>query len=76
MEMTPNTYYSCLSTLETYYVNQHGVCFLIHSGDGDWPEGYTHERVDELPADAEEEDGVLVQDCGITLPDGIEEVTA
>ena len=72
MKMTPNTYYSCLSTLETYYVNQHGVCFLIHSGG----EGDTQERVDELPADAEEEDGVLVQDCGITLPDGIEEVTA
>lgn len=73
MEVKPNTYYSCLSTLETYYVNQHGVLFLIDS-----PDFLKVERLEleDLPADAEEEDGVLVQLCDITLPDGIEEVTA
>ena len=76
MEMTPDTFYSCASTLETYYVNQHGVCFLIDAGECSWPDGYTHEQVAELPADAEEEDPMTVVMRGITLPDGIEEVTA
>ena len=67
--MKPNTYYSCLSTLETFYVNKHGVCFLIHSGG----EGDTQERVD-LPEEAEEEDPVTVAMCGITIPYGIEDV--
>ena len=73
MEMTPNTYYSSLALLETYYVNQHGVLFLIHSPD---PDFYKVERLDALPADASEEDAITVQLCDITLPDDIEEVTA
>ena len=76
MRMTLNTFYSRASTLETYYVNQHGICFLIDSGECSWPDGHVLERVDELPADAQEEDPESVAYCGITLPDGIEEVTA
>jgi len=71
MEMTPNTFYSCEATLETFYVNQHGVLFLIDS-----PDFHKPERLDELPAGACEEDGVLVQLCDITVPDWIEEVMA
>ena len=60
--------------METFYVNKHGVCFLIDSADNDWPEGYTHERLDALPADASEEDPVTVAMCGITIPYEIEDV--
>ena len=76
MEMTPDTFYSCASTLETYYVNQHGVCFLIDAGECSWPDGYVHERIDKLPADAREADPVSVAHCGIMVPPGIAEVTA
>jgi hypothetical protein len=75
MEMKPNTYYSSASTLETYYVNQHGICFLIDAGECTWPDGHV-ESVDALPADAIETTAAEVALCDITLPDGIEEVTA
>jgi len=74
--MKPDTFYSCESTLETYYVNQHGICFLIDAGECIWPDGHVHERVDELPADAREADPVSVAHCGIMVPPGIAEVTA
>ncbi len=76
MKMTPNTYYSSEMTMETFYVNQHGICFLVDAGECTWPDGYTHERVDELPADARVATSAEVALCDITLPDGIEEVTA
>lgn len=69
--MKPNTYYSSLANLETYYVNQHGVLFLIDS-----PDFHKPERLDALPADAREEAAMAVQLCDINLHEWIEEVTA
>ena len=74
MKIKPNTFYSSEATLETFYVNKHGVCFLIDAAQDDWPEGYTHERVHKLPTDAREENPVTVAMSGITIPYAIEDV--
>lgn len=70
--MEPNTYYS--SDIEVFYVNQHGVAFIISSPDFSREDQYS--RIDEIPADAVEATWREIAECDITLPDGIEEVTA
>ena len=72
--MKPNTYYSSDVTIEVYYVNQHGVAFVIASPDFSREGQYS--RIDKIPADASEATAAEVALCDITLPDGIEEVTA
>lgn len=68
--MTPSTFYG--NDLETLYVNQHGVPFVIASPD--FVRADQFERVDEIPDNAKPLNAQQISNADITLPAGIEEV--